>query len=246
MKRIYSLILLAMLCVPVMILAKPTMIEKQAKKKAQEFKKAGWRIMPGELPMEEQLIAFYTMLIDTDEKGEPRYINVQNVSNTCNTLAEAEEQALILGRFEMLRATEPSYQISIMESINSEPDGEIIEDISSSRTISTYGYTTEMDRVGDDSYTKYTCPKGVMIEYTTQNGISNSVYHWDVLREFCLMTPMARETWCAFKIYRKTDKGYEVYVEMCSDSPRQKILEEVHHQMKSNPIQLDLDSLFND
>ena len=240
------ILLAALLCVPVMILAKPTMIEKQAKKKAQELKKAGWRILPGELPLEEQLIALYTMLFDEDEKGEPRYISVHSISNTCNTLAEAEEQALILGRFDMLRATEPELQISSMESINSEPDGEIIEVISSSRITSTYGYTTEIDREGDDSYTKYTCPQGVMIEYTTKNGISNSVYHWDVLREFCLMTPMARESWCAFKIYRKTDKGYEVRVEMCSDTPWQKSLERVRHEMETNPIQLDLDYLFTE
>ena len=240
------LLLVAMLCVPVLILAKPTMIEKQAKKKTQELKKAGWRILPGELPMEEQLIALYTTLFDEDEKGEPRYISVHSISNTCSTLAEAEDHALILGRMEMLRATEPRVELSLMESINTEPDGETKIVAESSRRSSTYGYTTEIDRVGDDSYTKYTCPQGVMIEYTTKNGISSSVYHWDVLREFCLMTPMARETWCAFKIYRKTDKGYEVRVEMCSDTPRQKFLEEVHHKIKSNPIQLYLDSLFTD
>lgn len=245
MKRIYSLILLAaMLCLPVMVSAKPTVVEKHAKEKAQKLKKDGWKVLPGELPMEEQLVGLYHTLLETDGDGKPRYINVQGYSNPCSTLAEAEKQAILFGRWEILRATEPSVELSLMESVDTEPDGETKITFSSSRTISSYGYITEMDQVGEDSNIKITCPQGVMIELTTENGITDGVYHWDVLREFCESIPIAKEAWSVAKFYRKTDRGYEVYVEMCNYAPQVKAKEDLRRDLQSNPKQLNLDSLF--
>jgi hypothetical protein len=245
MKRIYSLILLAaMLWLPVMVSAKPTVVEKHAKEEAQKLKKDGWKVLPGELPMEEQLTGLYHTLLETDGDGKPRYINVQGYSNPCSTLAEAEKQAILFGRWEMIEVTEPSMEITRLVSPEKEPDGDAKITFSSSRTISSYGYVTEMDQVGDDSYIKYTCSQGVMIELTTENGITDGVYHWDVLREFCESIPVAKEAWCVAKFYRKTDRGYEVRVEMCNYSPQVKAKEDLRRELQSNPKQLNLDSLF--
>lgn len=217
MKRIYSLILLAaMLCVSVMIQAKPTMIEQQAKKRAQEYKKAGWRILPGELPMEEQLVGLFNTIMETGENNKPRYYNAVSISSACNTLAEAEKQAIILARWQLVEMADLDAKVSTISSQTKLDDVETV--YSSSRIVSKFGYITEtVTDTENDSFSSYTmCTEGVLMQISTVGGVSDEVIHWDVLQRFCETVPIAKNAWCAFKIYRKTDKGYEVRAEMCN------------------------------
>ena len=47
---------------------------KSAKKEAKTLKKAGWKVAPGQLPVEKQLDRSYEMLYEFDEGGLPKYV----------------------------------------------------------------------------------------------------------------------------------------------------------------------------
>lgn len=52
----------------------PKKIESMAKKQAKTLTKEGWKVAPGALPMEAQLVDMYTKQYDRDDVGRPKFL----------------------------------------------------------------------------------------------------------------------------------------------------------------------------
>jgi len=66
---------------------------KQARKEAQKFKKQGYDVTPGSLPMEKQLEYTWIRLYQRDEKGQPLFLSADG-NAVAQTRTAAEMQAL--------------------------------------------------------------------------------------------------------------------------------------------------------
>ena len=70
---------------------------KSAQKEAKKLTKDGWKVLPGEPPMDKQLEASWVNQLVTDDNGNPKYI-----TSTGNGVAETQQaamaQALELGK----------------------------------------------------------------------------------------------------------------------------------------------------
>jgi hypothetical protein len=66
---------------------------KQARKEAQKFKKQGYDVTPGSLPMEKQLEYTWIKLYQRDEKGQPLFLSADG-NAVAQTRTAAEMQAL--------------------------------------------------------------------------------------------------------------------------------------------------------
>ena len=76
MKKLF-LILVSMFALTGVIVAKPSVSEKEiakmAKKEAKRLKKDGWTVVPGAMPMETQLVRRYTKEFDVDDNEQNLY-----------------------------------------------------------------------------------------------------------------------------------------------------------------------------
>lgn len=80
-----------------LFIAMPTFVEAQSKKdiekvlngkaskavrkEAKNLKKAGWKVLPGALPLDKQLERSYTMQLEVDDEMFPKYIMADAMSN---------------------------------------------------------------------------------------------------------------------------------------------------------------------
>jgi hypothetical protein len=72
-------------------------VSKDVKKEAKRYKKDGWSVEPGNLPIKNQLETAYTKQTETDKEGFPKYI-IANGSSVAGTQSAAEMQALELAK----------------------------------------------------------------------------------------------------------------------------------------------------
>jgi hypothetical protein len=64
---------------------------KQAKKEAKSLSKAGWKTMPGEIPMEKMIENAWMKKVAEDENGNPKYLTADgNGVAESKTVAEAQ------------------------------------------------------------------------------------------------------------------------------------------------------------
>lgn len=70
---------------------------KAARKDAKAFKKAGWEVMPGALPIDKQLDKSYLMQMEVDEEMFPKYI-MGEASSIGENYDAAKMQALELAK----------------------------------------------------------------------------------------------------------------------------------------------------
>ena len=61
---------------------------KQAKKEAKKFKKQGWNVAPGALPLEKSLETSWGMLLERDDEGVKKYLDADG-----NAVAESKTAA---------------------------------------------------------------------------------------------------------------------------------------------------------
>jgi len=73
---------------------------KEAKKEAKKFKKDGYAVSPGALPMGKQIEAAWMRQYETDEDGYPLYI-VASGNSVANTTSAAKLQANELAKLEL-------------------------------------------------------------------------------------------------------------------------------------------------
>lgn len=66
---------------------------KQARKEASRFRKSGYDVTPGSLPMEKQLEYTWIRLYQQDEKGQPKFLSADG-NAVAETRTAAEMQAL--------------------------------------------------------------------------------------------------------------------------------------------------------
>lgn len=73
---------------------------KEARKEAKRFKKDGYYVAPGALPMEKQIETAWMRQYETDEDGYPLYI-VASGNSVANTQSAAKIQATELAKLEL-------------------------------------------------------------------------------------------------------------------------------------------------
>ena len=70
---------------------------KAARKEAKALKKEGWKVAPGQIPLEKQLDKSYNMYYEYEEGGLPKYI-IGDAMSSGNTYDAARMQALELAK----------------------------------------------------------------------------------------------------------------------------------------------------
>lgn len=73
---------------------------KEARKEAKKFKKQGYNVKPGSLPMDKILEQAWYKQLETDDKGNPKYITADGSAVAGNETA-AELQAIETGKLQL-------------------------------------------------------------------------------------------------------------------------------------------------
>jgi len=91
-----------------------TKASKEAKKEADQYKKEGYKIFLGDLPMEKQVENAWVHAVDINDLGYPKYI-VGNAQVTAGNVTAAKSQALHAAKVEIASLTS-SMVASLIES----------------------------------------------------------------------------------------------------------------------------------
>ena len=99
--RLISIVLACTLAAPGVALSsqkfKFKKVSKDVKKEAKRYKKDGWMVEPGNLPIKNQLETAYSRQAEADKEGFPKFI-IANGSSVAGTQAAAEMQAMELAK----------------------------------------------------------------------------------------------------------------------------------------------------
>lgn len=104
-------------------------VGKDAKKEAKQYKKDGWKVSPGALPMEKQLDRAYLMQNEFDADGYLKYIVGEGRSLGGNYDA-AKVQALEMAKLDVIRQAESEISTLIKNTV--ENDAGNFENVNSS------------------------------------------------------------------------------------------------------------------
>lgn len=74
---------------------------KDAAKMAKQYKKEGWVVAPGQLPLERQLDRSFQLMIELDENGYQKYVSGEGQSIS-NNYDAAKMQALEMAKMQMV------------------------------------------------------------------------------------------------------------------------------------------------
>ena len=74
---------------------------KDAAKMAKQYKKEGWVVAPGQLPLERQLDSSFQLMIELDENGYQKYVSGEGQS-IGNNYDAAKMQALEMAKMQMV------------------------------------------------------------------------------------------------------------------------------------------------
>jgi len=121
-------------------------VSRDTKKEAKKYIKEGWRVMPGALPIEQQLNGAYSKQVQTTEDGMPLWF-VTSGSSVAQTQAAAQMQALEVAKLALVNLLESSMK-SVVETdlannqINSQDAASITKSIqvSSNKVSKKLGY----------------------------------------------------------------------------------------------------------
>lgn len=92
---------------------------KAAKKEAKVLKKEGWKVMPGQLPLEKQLDRSYSMYYEYEENGLPKYI-VGDATSPGQTYDAAKMQALEIAKTNLAGAIQTEVTALIESTVANE------------------------------------------------------------------------------------------------------------------------------
>lgn len=99
--------------------AKKTMKKKaykQARKEAKKYRKDGWYVAPGALPMDKQIEKAWLQQYEEDENGYPLYL-VANGNSVAQTQSAAKIQATELAKFELAGMVETNIVALVENSV---------------------------------------------------------------------------------------------------------------------------------
>ncbi len=112
---------------------------KEARKEAKKFKKDGYAVAPGALPMEKQIETAWMRQYEVDEDGYPLYI-VASGNSVANTTAAAKLQATELAKLEL--AGSISTQVAALietnianQQLNSEEAASVTKTVAAAKNI---------------------------------------------------------------------------------------------------------------
>lgn len=75
-------------------------VVRDVRKEAKKYSKDGWMVPPGMLPMEKALDKSYSMQLETDEQGNPKWIFASGDA-TAETQSAAKQQAIEFAKLEL-------------------------------------------------------------------------------------------------------------------------------------------------
>ena len=112
---------------------------KEARKEAKRFKKEGYKVTPGALPMEKQIETAWMRQYETAEDGYPLYI-VASGNSVANTTSAAKLQATELAKLELAGSISTQVAALIENSIanqqlNSEEAASVTKTVAASKNI---------------------------------------------------------------------------------------------------------------
>ncbi len=112
---------------------------KEARKEAKRFKKQGYKVSPGALPMEKQIETAWMRQYETAEDGYPLYI-VASGNSVANTTSAAKLQATELAKLELAGSISTQVAALIENSIsnqqfNSEEAASVTKTVAASKNI---------------------------------------------------------------------------------------------------------------
>ena len=112
---------------------------KEARKEAKRFKKEGYKVAPGALPMEKQIETAWMRQYETAEDGYPLYI-VASGNSVANTTSAAKLQATELAKLELAGSISTQVAALIESSIanqqlNSEEAASVTKTVAASKSI---------------------------------------------------------------------------------------------------------------
>ncbi len=112
---------------------------KEARKEAKKFKKEGYHVSPGALPMEKQIETAWVRQYEMDEDGYPLYI-VASGNSVANTQSAAKLQATELAKLELAGSISTQVAALIENNIanqqfNSEEAASVTKTVAASKNI---------------------------------------------------------------------------------------------------------------
>lgn len=112
---------------------------KEARKEAKKFKKQGYTVAPGALPMEKQIETAWMRQYETDEDGYPMYI-VASGNSVANTQSAAKLQSTELAKLELAGSISTQVGALIENSIanqqlNAEEAASVTKTVAASKNI---------------------------------------------------------------------------------------------------------------
>ena len=112
---------------------------KEARKEAKRFKKEGYDVAPGALPMEKQIETAWIRQYESDEDGYPLYI-VASGNSVANTTSAAKLQATELAKLELAGSISTQVAALIENSIanqqfNAEEAASVTKTVAASKNI---------------------------------------------------------------------------------------------------------------
>ncbi len=112
---------------------------KKARKEARRFRKKGWYVAPGALPMDKQIEKSWELQYKLDEKGYPLYI-VATGNSVAETQSAAKLQATELAKLELAGLVQTNVAALIENSIannqlNNEEAASVTKTVAASKNI---------------------------------------------------------------------------------------------------------------
>jgi hypothetical protein len=112
---------------------------KQARKEARRFKRKGWYVAPGALPMDKQIEKSWELQYKLDEQGYPLYI-VATGNSVAETQSAAKLQATELAKLELAGLVQTNVAALIENSIannqlNNEEAASVTKTVAASKNI---------------------------------------------------------------------------------------------------------------
>lgn len=94
-------------------------VSKDAKDEAKKFKKEGWKVKPGALPLQRQLDRSYKMMLDIDDEGQSKYV-WGNKSSEGQVYDAARAQAIELAKQEVATQIASELQTEIESNVGND------------------------------------------------------------------------------------------------------------------------------
>lgn len=206
--------ILSALCISVNVEAN---ISKETQKEASELTKRGWHTFSQDPSLETQLEESYVAKATFDAELYPAYWVSDGFSDRCDMLSEALAQATADARLNFALQYESESNTTVDAVVSTSPDG---KQTTTNQLSDGYSYKTINDPKRNYQYIAYFYNNEILEENTQIGDESTTKRYWKAIMQHCDVLPFAKNAWCILRIWRHTDKGYEVLVRVCYYAPK--------------------------